>query len=218
MGQTRIGRRGARAAKTEWTKKGAETRQRIIAASAALIFEQGVATTTLEQMRDAAGVSNSQIYHYFADKEELVRAVIAYLSETVVGGQEPMLAEIGTIEGLHAWCNFLVAHQRSLNCRGGCPIGSIGSELAELDPEARQEAARAMTRWQGAIRAGLQAMHARGDLVDGIDPDHLATATLAAVQGALLLTQLQRSTAPLEATLAMVIDHIERLSTAKIGT
>ncbi len=36
----------------------------------------------------AAGVSSSQVYHYFKDKKALVQAVIEYHDETVVGGQE----------------------------------------------------------------------------------------------------------------------------------
>jgi Transcriptional regulator len=56
-----------------------------VAAAAELIFERGVAETTLEDIRAAAGVSSSQMYHYFADKEALVRAVIDYRAQTVVG-------------------------------------------------------------------------------------------------------------------------------------
>ena len=58
------------------TRRGRETRERIVAAAAELIFERGVAETTLEDIRAAAGVSGSQVYHYFEDKQALVRAVI----------------------------------------------------------------------------------------------------------------------------------------------
>ena len=55
------------------TRKGQQTRERIVAAAADLILQQGVARTTLDDVRAEAGVSSSQIYHYFADKEALVR-------------------------------------------------------------------------------------------------------------------------------------------------
>lgn len=38
-------------------------------------------------------VSTSQIYHYFADKQALTRAVIEYPDDTIVGGQECMLVQ-----------------------------------------------------------------------------------------------------------------------------
>ncbi|HEY2690667.1 MAG TPA: TetR family transcriptional regulator, partial [Streptosporangiaceae bacterium] len=41
------------------TRRGRETRERIVAAAAELIFERGVAETTLEDIRAAAGVSGS---------------------------------------------------------------------------------------------------------------------------------------------------------------
>jgi TetR/AcrR family transcriptional repressor of nem operon len=193
------------------TSKGAQTRRRIVVAAAELIFDQGVAGTTMEDVRAAAGVSSSQIYHYFADKGELVRAVIEYQEETIVGGQEPMLAKLDSLAGLRAWRDFLVEHQRRLQCRGGCPIGSLGSEIAETDDKARAVVATAFRRWEAGIRGGLRAMSDRGELVPGADPDKLATATLAALQGGLLLTQIQRSTEPLETTLDAVIDHISSL-------
>ena len=60
------------------TRKGQETRQRIVSAAADLIFEQGVAHTTIEDVRAAADVSSSQLYRYFDDKPALVRAVIEH--------------------------------------------------------------------------------------------------------------------------------------------
>lgn len=190
------------------TRKGEQTRERIVAAAAELMFADGVAGTTMEQVREAASVSSSQIYHYFADKDALIRAVIAFQSERVVGGQEPLFAKLDTIEGFRAWREFLVDHQRQLGCRGGCPIGSLGSELAEIDPVARADVAAALHRWESGIRLGLNAMAGSGLLRRDADPNKLATTALAALQGALLLTQMQRETTPLEVALDSVIDYI----------
>ena len=209
-------RSGGSASPAKLTRKGAETRERIVVAAAELMFEHGVSGTTLEHVRDAAGVSSSQIYHYFADKYALIRAVIAYQSDAIVGGQEPMFARLDTVEGFRAWRDFLVAHQRRLECRGGCPIGSLGSELAETNPVARTDVAAALLRWESGVRSGLEAMAASGRLTENADPDRLATTTLAALQGALLLTQMQRDTTPLEVALDTIIDHIASLTPASL--
>lgn len=196
------------------TRRGRATRQRIVAAAAELMFENGVAETTLEDIRAAAGVSGSQVYHYFADKQELVRAVIDYQAEAVLDTQGAHLDRLDTMPGLRAWRDFLVDHQRRLGCRGGCPIGALGAEVAETDAAARLAAARALHRWEGRIRDGLQAMHARGDLPAATNPEDLALATLAALQGGLLLTQIQRDTRPLEVTLDAMLDRIQALISA----
>ena len=69
------------------TPKGARTRARIVEEAAALIHERGVASTTLEDVKVAAEVSGSQMYHYFPDKNELVQAVIDYQADAIVSNQ-----------------------------------------------------------------------------------------------------------------------------------
>jgi TetR/AcrR family transcriptional regulator, transcriptional repressor for nem operon len=196
------------------TRRGRETRQRIVAAAAELMFDNGVAETTLEDIRAAAGVSGSQVYHYFEDKQALVRAVIDYQTDAVLDIQETHLDRLDTMPGLRAWRDFLVDHQRRLECRGGCPIGSLGAEVAETDAAARLAAARGLRRWEARIREGITAMHARGGLPAATDPDDLALALLAALQGGLLLTQLQRETRPLEVALDAMLDRIQALTEA----
>jgi AcrR family transcriptional regulator len=196
------------------TRRGRETRQRIVAAAAELMFENGVAETTLEDIRAAAGVSGSQVYHYFEDKQALVRAVIDYQAGAVLDIQGAHLDRLDTMPGLRAWRDFLVGHQRRLGCRGGCPVGALGAEVAETDAAARLAAARGLRRWEARIRDGLLAMHARGDLPAGTDPEDLALAMLAALQGGLLLTQIQRDTRPLEVALDAMLDHIQALTEA----
>jgi TetR/AcrR family transcriptional repressor of nem operon len=193
------------------TRRGRETRLRIVAAAAELMFDNGVSETTLEEIRAAAGVSGSQVYHYFEDKQALVRAVIDYQTDVVLDAQGDHLDRLDTMAGLRAWRDLLVEHQRRLGCRGGCPIGALGAEVAETDAVSRAAAAQGLRRWEARIRDGLQAMHARGELPADTDPGELALATLSALQGGLLLTQLQRDTRPLEVTLDAMLDRIEML-------
>ncbi|MEV6302454.1 TetR/AcrR family transcriptional regulator [Actinoplanes sp. NPDC051861] len=192
------------------TAKGAETRRRIVAAAAQLMYEQGITETTMEELRAATGASSSQIYHYFADKQALLLAVIDYQTEAILDLQTPHIDRLDTIGGLRAWRDLLVENQKRMQCRGGCPIGTIGSQTAENNPDARLAVASGYLRWENAIRAGLTTMHRRGDL-DG-DPGDLALALLTALQGGLLMTQIHRTVRPLEVALDTVIDHIASLT------
>jgi TetR/AcrR family transcriptional regulator, transcriptional repressor for nem operon len=196
------------------TSKGERTRDQIVGAAARLIFEGGVAGTSIEDVKREAGVSSSQLYHYFADKRALVHAVIAHQSDAVVAAQEPLLGKLDSLDALHAWRDQAVAIEKQLHCRGGCPIGTIAGELAEVDPAAREEIARGFARWEGAIAEGIHAMHDRGELPADTDPDRLALALLAAHQGGLLLTQIRRDPAPIEAALDEMIDHVAELLAA----
>ena len=194
------------------TRKGQATRDRIVEAAAALMFRQGVPGTTIEQVQTAAGVSASQIFHYFGDKRALVRAVIAYQTDNVLTTQQPLLGRLDSMDALRAWAGQFARIQEQLGYEGGCPLGSLGSELAETDAAARHEVARGFARWEEAIRDGLRAMYARGDLRRSADPDALALALLTALEGGLLMTQIRRDPAPLRTVLDAVLAHIESLT------
>jgi TetR/AcrR family transcriptional repressor of nem operon len=194
------------------TPKGAATRARIVEAAAELMFVNGVAGSTLEQVRDEAGVSSSQIYHYFADKDSLVRAVIDYQNEAVVAPQEDAFAALDSVAALRAWRDEVIAHQARLSCRGGCPIAALGTQLGELDHDARSGVSAGFHRWQAAIRQGFLGMQANGTLPAGVDVETLATAMLASLQGGLLLSQMHRSTEPLRAAMDTMIDHVACLA------
>jgi TetR/AcrR family transcriptional regulator, transcriptional repressor for nem operon len=177
------------------TPKGARTRARIVEEAAALIHERGVAATTLEDVKVAADVSGSQLYHYFPDKNELVQAVIDYQADTIVNQQRHAL---GSANGVEAWRDMVIAEAKRTEGKGGCPLGSLGGQLAESDPEARALVAAGFDQWAAAISDGLRSRHPDGKLPAGIDPEDLATTLLATLQGGLLLAQVQRSPRPFE--------------------
>src|ERR1700742_3283446 len=86
------------------TPKGQAMRQKIVEVAAGLMYEHGVAGTNNELVRAAAGISGSQLSHYFPDKESLVRAVIAWRADTMLGLQRaPPLGELDSIAALRAW-------------------------------------------------------------------------------------------------------------------
>lgn len=192
------------------TPRGHVTRERIVAEAARLMFEDGVAGTSIEDVKAAAGVSSSQLYHYFADKQALVRAVIAHQTDAVLEAQQPLLGRLDSLEALRAWRDLTVEFQREH--QRGCPIGSLAGELAKTNAEACADLELGFGRWESAIRDGLHAMRDRGELRREADPDRLALAVLAALQGGLLLTQVRRLTAPLEAALDAMLDHIASLA------
>jgi TetR/AcrR family transcriptional regulator, transcriptional repressor for nem operon len=173
------------------TDKGRATRNRVLDAATALVFERGVARTTLDDVRAAANVSKGQLYHYFVDKDDLVHAVIDRTVQQVLGAQ-PALADLSSWAAIAGWFDDLVQLQLDRDAIGGCPIGSLAGELAETDEQARTELATGFDRWEAPLRDGLRQMQADGKLQPGADPARLATATLAAIQGGLVLTQTRR--------------------------
>ena len=80
----------------------------------------------------------------------------------------------------------------------GCPLGTLAGELAATDNAARALLDDAFCEWERRLRNGLATMRDHGLLHADADIDDLATATIASLQGGLLLAK----TAPLDPTVA----------------
>jgi AcrR family transcriptional regulator len=192
------------------TSKGQATRERIVQAAAELVAEKGAAGMSLDDIGERAGASRSQLYHYFDDRDALVRAVIDITSDQVLAAQDGLLEHLDTWAGIDRWFGALVALQVDRHASGGCPIGSLAGQLAEHDPEARAAIADGLARWEGHLRDGLTRMKERGKLRRDADPAELATATMASLQGGLLLTQVRRDPQQLRIALDAARENLRR--------
>jgi len=174
------------------TAKGRATRERILQAAAELVAEKGAAGMSLDDVRARTGASRSQLYHYFEDRDDLVHAVIDVTADDVLDRQGELLDHLDSWAGIDRWFDTLVRDQIDRQARGGCPIGCLAGQLAETDPDARAAIAAGLERYEAHLRDGLTRMKARGKLRKDADPAALAIATMASMQGGLLLTQVRR--------------------------
>lgn len=192
-----------------YTKKGMATRTRIIEGAAELILRRGVSGTSLEDVRRAAGVSGSQISHYFADKQDLVRQVIAARTDFVIEFHtQPELAHLGSLRALRAWADLCWKMDGDNYLQNGCVYGSLTGELLEADDLTLDDLAAGYDRWLTLFSDGLSAMRKRGDLSGEADVRHLATALLAAHQGGTLLTHITGSADPFRAAVDAAVDYV----------
>ena len=189
----------------ELTAKGRATRARILAVAADLVLANGVAGTQIEDVRKAAGVSGSQMTHYFRDKRTLIKDVIAWQTDNTL----QLHQELDSFAAWRRWADLIVERQINRGFQGGCDFGSLAGQLVESDAETRADLAAGYEQWLELFRRGLDAMRARGDLREDADTDALAHALLGALQGGLLLTQTLRQAAPLRDSLDAALAHLE---------
>jgi TetR/AcrR family transcriptional repressor of nem operon len=194
------------------TARGRATRGRIVQAASALVAECGVAGTSLDDVREQAHVSKSQLYLYFADKEALLREVAEATCDAVIDAQAEVLAGFDSLAGIERYLDALVDLQVERGAHGGCPIGSLAGQLIERDEVARGILADGFARWESGLREGLAAMATAGELKPDADPQLLATQTLALLQGGLLLSQVRRDPSQMriaaDAVLALVRESV----------
>ncbi len=194
------------------TAKGRATRERIVEAAAQLIFERDARSVTLDDVLSATGTSKSQLYHYFDDRDDLVHAVIDRQRERILERHGEILATAASFEDLERWRDMVVSSQAARDCRFGCPLGSLATELSESDEVARVQLSRAFSEWEGLIARALAAMVAEGALHQDVDVVALAVGVVASLQGGLLLAEVERSARPLAAALDSSIAYLRTLA------
>jgi TetR/AcrR family transcriptional regulator, transcriptional repressor for nem operon len=190
------------------TVRGRATRKRIVSAATELVADRGVAGTSLDDVRELAQASKSQLYLYFADRDALLRAVAESTCETVLETQADLLAQFDSITGIERYLDAVVALQTKRNTPG-CPIGSLVGQLVERDEASRLILADGLERWELSLRAGLEKMAARDELRPDAIPSVLATQTLLLLQGGLLLSQVRRDPGQMRIAADTVLDLIK---------
>jgi TetR/AcrR family transcriptional regulator, transcriptional repressor for nem operon len=201
--------------KPRFTRKGQATRARIIDVAARLMFRRGVANTSIDEVRSNAGVGGSQISHYFRDKRDLTREVIAARRDDVIAFHtQPRLGALDSMEALQAWADACVADIDTVYRRGGCIYGSLAGELIEADDEVRNDLAHGYDQWLELFHTGLDAMRRRGDLRAAADPRHLAASLVIAHQGGAMITHATGEAEPLRVAVYAAVDYVRSFATA----
>ncbi len=192
-----------------FTRKGLATRARIVAAAAKLMFERGVANTSIDEVRTRADVGGSQMSHYFADKRDLTRQVIAARRRDVVDfHQQARLGALDNLDALQAWADACVADIDTVYRLGGCIYGSLAGELIDSDDAVRDDLADGYDEWLGLFQTRLTAMRQRGELREDADPRHLAAALVIAHQGGAMITHITGAAEPLRVAVNSAVDYV----------
>lgn len=195
-------------ASRRFTRKGMATRARIVDGAAELMFQNGVGGTTLDDVRKAVGVSGSQIAHYFHDKRDLTRQVIAARAQDVLSfHKRPELAALGSVAALRAWAKACERQLETVYLRGGCIYGSLTGELLE-EADVLDDLAAGYEGWIELFYDGLSAMRSNGELTEQADPHHLAVALVAAHQGGTMLSFATGTQEPFRAVVEAAGDYV----------
>jgi len=159
-------------------------RERLVQGARQVLYEQGVETTTLAEIAQAADVPVGNVYYYFKTKDELVEAAITEHAREV----REVLGSLESHEAGRARLKALVrmlSEKGELTARYGCPQGTLCSELDKRDGELRNACAAMMRLPVDWAEREFRAMGRR-------DARDLAFALIASYQGIALLTNTFR--------------------------
>lgn len=176
-----------------------DRRTQILDAAALLIAEHGFAQTSVDDViRESKLSGKSHFYHYFKSKEQLGYEVLNRQFERFAERGLAILREpmIDPLERLNLFIDSLIALQLERGHRGGSPFGKLAAEMADAHEGFRTRIDIVFGRWASQIEALL--WEARPHLVEGTDAARLARFIIAALEGAMLVSRVQRDGAALE--------------------
>ncbi len=173
--------------------KGERTRNKLVDATATLLRKQGYHATGLSEIVDEAGAPRGSVYFHFpGGKDELAVAALARSGEewrvrieTAVAGAKDLGAAIDAI------IQVLADDLEASGWEHGCPVAAVA--LESISKPVRKAVVAHYTAWQDSVtealveRFGMQRVLAA----------QLTTVSLAAIEGALLLSRVHRSRDPL---------------------
>jgi AcrR family transcriptional regulator len=189
------------------TRRGRASRERIVERAAELFAERGIAATTVDEVLAAAGVGKGQFYHYFRGRDELAAAAVGFRCAQVVAGLTEALGAVSSLAGLEEALEGFIAGFEQAGLPG-CPIGTLATEVAGRNEDARLQAAAGFDAWERLLADALERMRQRGELRADAPAAVLATGLLASIEGGMVLSQARMDMASLrvavEAGLARV--------------
>ena len=184
-----------------------ETRDRIKDAGAQMFRRNGYTGTGVKQVAAAAGAQLGSLYHFFPGgkeqlAEEVIRTAGPLYGDLVYAILDPYQdLETAITEAFALAAQDLAASDYA----DACPIATIALEVASTNDHLRRATADVFTDWisRGAV---LFARHGLGEPA----ARRLATAMIAALEGAFVLARALRDPEPLHAAGASVATAVRQ--------
>ena len=194
---------------TERSRRGAQTKLRIIRAAADLFHQKGARATSPDEIIEASRTGKGQFYHYFRNKEGLIHEVLQTYLDAIKAGTSPIDYEISSWRDLEKWFATHLELQKRYQMTRGCPFGTLGNEVAADDELIRQDVNLIFEVVKHKLAAFFLKEKAKGRLARGADTQRMADFCLATIQGAMLMGKIKRSSQSVEAVAREAVAHVK---------
>ena len=198
-------------------RSGAATREKLLDAAQALIFERGFSATSVDRVIQGAGVTKGAFFHHFKSKAELGRAVIERHAERDMAHCDRTLARAeklssDPVQQVLIFVGLLQEEAEALtNPVPGCLFASYLYQRLEFPAEVAETTAETLAYWRDAfarkLRAAAEAHPPKAEIL----PDDLADALLAVIEGSYVLSKAKGKPEILARQLGLYRRHLALL-------
>lgn len=194
-------------------RKTSPTKQKLIDVAIDLIWQNSYSSVGVDEICKASGVQKGSFYHFFPSKIDLALAAI---DQCYVEHKQQLdhifSAATPAIERFDQLAQFIVDHQKETLAKYGkvcgCPLTTLGSELAGQDERVRQKVDTILGHLKCYYIQAIRDLREAGHLQETNDIEATANALMSFVLGQKVLARIQNSVAILEQELKPGINHI----------
>lgn len=175
------------------------TREQIIETTCELLEAQGYHATGLSQIVRESGAPRGSLYYYFPEgKEELAAEAVRRVGDVVAERIHSVLGAVeDPAEAVEEFIRTLAGHMAASEYRAGGPITTVALESATTSERLNEACREVYAQWQAAfaqklVSSGLEEGRAQ----------RLAALIIASLEGGIVLSRTEHTTASLEAVAA----------------
>ncbi|MGD1934144.1 MAG: TetR/AcrR family transcriptional regulator [Candidatus Phaeomarinobacter sp.] len=188
--------------------RAAEHKDALIYAAAGLFRRRGYGASGLNDILAASGAPKGSLYHYFPEgKEQLAETTVKAGGITVARTLEELAASTkDSAAYLRGFAKLLIGWLEASDYEDGCPISTVLLEMAGESEKIRAQGHTAYDKWRQVT----------GDkfLADGLSrkaANALATHTLAAFEGAMMIARVEKKETAIKTTASLLSAQVKAM-------
>jgi TetR/AcrR family transcriptional repressor of nem operon len=188
--------------------KGEDTRKRIVAEAAAIFNQKGYEGASLQALMEATGLEKGGIYRHFTSKEAVAAEAFDYAWDAAKQARQHDLDAIpNKVDRLKKWiANFV---ERRSPVPGGCPLLNAAVDSDDGNPVLREKARGALKDWRDRLEKTIAQGAKEGEIKRKVDPQKFATLVISSLEGALMISRLEKNSEALLAVQSYLNSYLE---------
>lgn len=189
------------------------TRRRLVSAARDLVLQRGFTGSGVDQICAAAGVTKGAFFHHFKSKDEIGKAALADWAAFGMGIYAAARAEPARypLDHVHRFFEIMAGLVAASPGPVTCVVGIISQELANANPDLREDCATFLGDWTDFARELLEeAKRAHPPRVD-FDAREVAWFLNSLWQGSMLVAKTRRDPQMILKNLARARAHVDGL-------
>ena len=184
------------------------TKEKILKKSGILFNTRGYKATSISNITDATGFTKGAIYRHFANKEELEKETLFYLSSIMFSNVRKVIkAENNAGDKLRAVFRYFENYVTNPPLKGGCPLLNAAIEADDSNPGLRKEALKVLTILRDSLHHILKKGIEYKQIKSTIDKDFYTSIIIASLEGAIMMSKLKGNSEDIK----RIVKHLENL-------